>query len=145
MPPVIRRILQLSAEERRIVAEAVALTPVAATLIRTLGLERAARLLARGGRLSPPHIDSQGIAALVNASVSRVGGQCLVQALVLHGVLARRGLESTIFVGTATIDDCFRAHAWVSTGPSTSLPSTSLRAGQPYRAIWQFPRGRAAA
>jgi hypothetical protein len=48
--------------------------------------------------------------------------RCLVQALVLTGLLARRGIEGTLVIGV-TPGARFEAHAWVEHGGVPLLPT----------------------
>ena len=94
--------------------DALVLTPVAMLSVRLFGLDRAARVV--GGlftRRADSSLSPVRTAALVNFAVARLAGRCLTKALVLQAVLSRRGVESSLLVGAATIEGCFRAHAWV--------------------------------
>jgi hypothetical protein len=51
-----------------------------------------------------------------------VDSRCLVTALVLTRMLARRGIESTFVLGVRT-QPRFTAHAWVERGPTVLLPT----------------------
>jgi hypothetical protein len=51
-----------------------------------------------------------------------VDSRCLVTALVLTRMLARRGIESTFVVGVRA-QPRFAAHAWVERGPTALLPT----------------------
>jgi Transglutaminase-like superfamily len=67
-------------------------------------------------------------------AVSRLGGvvmrtlaplpsdtRCLARSLVLTGVLARRGLSSTLVIGVSPAPE-FKAHAWVEHWERPALP-----------------------
>jgi len=51
-----------------------------------------------------------------------VDSRCLVTALVLTRMLARRGIESTFVLGVRA-QPRFAAHAWVERGPTALLPT----------------------
>jgi hypothetical protein len=47
--------------------------------------------------------------------------RCLVRSLVLLGLLARRGISSTLVIGV-DVEPAFSAHAWVESGGRALLP-----------------------
>ena len=99
------------------------LTPVASLTLRIVPIARAARM-AQGILTAPAGSGRPGperIAALVRFAVSRLGGRCLTQAVVLHAILARRGIGSQVFIGAARIDGSFRAHAWLKADGSVLI------------------------
>ncbi|MDQ3643827.1 MAG: lasso peptide biosynthesis B2 protein [Actinomycetota bacterium] len=49
-------------------------------------------------------------------------GRCLMRSLVLTGLLARRGISSTLIIGVRPEPE-FSAHAWVEHGGRPLLPS----------------------
>lgn len=49
--------------------------------------------------------------------------RCLVQALVLAGLLARRGTPSTVVIGVQPTADVLDAHAWVELEGRPLLPT----------------------
>ena len=51
-----------------------------------------------------------------------VSSSCLMQSLVLCGLLARRGVRSSVVIGVRPGDD-FGAHAWVELGGRPLLPA----------------------
>jgi len=119
----------LTRQEWRVLLEAAALTPVAAAAVRGLPLPKAVDLVlivagcrrpqqAVGAGTPLPSLDR--LAALVEWSASRLGAQCLVQALVLQAVLRRRGVRSDVVLGAAPGGPAqgraasgLLAHAWV--------------------------------
>lgn len=48
-------------------------------------------------------------------------GRCLMRSLVLTGLLARRGIPSTLIIGVTPAPD-FTAHAWVEVAGEPLLP-----------------------
>ncbi len=103
----------LSGGERRLVAEAAVLSAVVSLAIR---LRTVRALLAWLDRLPASRltIDRRRAAALVEAVTARVpGATCLTRALVLYGVLGRRGAAPVFVLGTRRDDDALRAHAWL--------------------------------
>lgn len=48
--------------------------------------------------------------------------RCLVRSLVLLGLLARRGIASTLVIGV-DVEPRFSAHAWVESGGRALLPA----------------------
>jgi hypothetical protein len=51
---------------------------------------------------------------------------CLTQALALHILLRRAGLESRIHIGVAKEDGIFRAHAWVESQEQVVIGNCDL-------------------
>ncbi len=64
------------------------------------------------------------LAAAVRRVLRRVpaDSRCLVQSLVLTGLLARRGRDSTLVIGVSPVGQ-FSAHAWVERDGVALLPS----------------------
>ena len=115
----LRRAARLSAEERRLVAEAVCLSLAAAIGVRVLAPARLARRLAalRAPASAPLRMPLERAAALVAFASSFVpGSTCLTRALALAGALARRGVESRVVIGTRRAASGLEAHAWVTSG-----------------------------
>jgi len=121
----------LTLEEWCVLAEAVALTPVAAVAVRLATVPGAAAFVqalnfSRSGSHAKPRdftLAPGRLSALVEFGASRLGVRCLVQAIVLQAVLRRRGIWADVVVGTtpsvaqaaAGGDSVSRiaAHAWV--------------------------------
>ena len=61
---------------------------------------------------------------------------CFEQGLAAHWMLRRRGLESTLCYGAATIDGELKAHVWVKSGDQDVIGCES--AGD-YALIARFP------
>lgn len=70
--------------------------------------ERLARLASMAGRHGP------------------VAASCLRQALLIHGLLRRRGLQSELMIGVYRDGGGMSAHAWVELG-GVQLAQTSMR------------------
>lgn len=129
---LLARTRTLTRQEWLVLLEAAALTPVAAIAVAGLPLPRAVdfvhavsrsrrvRLSVRSG-LPPLRLDR--LSLLAGWSASRLGGRCLVQAIVLQAVLRRRGVRTEVVVGAAAgghedarrprLQREFAAHAWV--------------------------------
>ena len=56
-------------------------------------------------------------------------GRCLVRSLVLLGLLARRGMATTLVIGVRTRPD-FSAHAWIEHGGAALLPAGEMGDGR---------------
>jgi Transglutaminase-like superfamily len=114
----LRSAAALSAQEWAVVIEAFVLTPLAAVAIRSLRLDRVVGLFARG-RVRAADVDGPSplrTAALVDHVASCMFARCLVKAVVLHGVLRRRGVDSAVVLGLATGASTLGAHAWLEHG-----------------------------
>ena len=134
----------LTREEWCVLAEAVALTPVAAVAVRLANLPDAAafvqalsfgrsgsRVKRRDFTLAP-----ERLSALVEFAASRLGVRCLVQAIVLQAVLRRRGIRSDVVVGTTpSVPQAaagggsvrrIAAHAWVECEGTVLLGATGV-------------------
>jgi hypothetical protein len=108
----------LSVQEWAVVIEAFVLTPLAAVAVRSLRLDRVVELVARG---RVRETDADGLsplrtAQLVDRVASCLFARCLVKAVVLHGVLRRRGVDSVVVLGLATGASTPSAHAWLEHG-----------------------------
>ena len=126
---LLARTRALTGREWRVLIETAALTPVAAVAVRGLPLPKAVELVlacARCRRPSrpvgggPTALSADRMATLVGWGASRLGAQCLVQAIVLQAVLRRRGVRSDVVLGVAPGGPIpagapirLRAHAWV--------------------------------
>ena len=134
----------LTREEWCVLAEAVALTPVAAVAVRVATLPDAAAFVQAlnfsrsGSRAKPPDftLAPGRLSALVEFGASRLGVRCLVQAIVLQAVLRRRGIRADVVVGTtpslrqaaAGGDPVKRlaAHAWVEYEGTVLMGATGV-------------------
>ena len=70
--------------------------------------------IALGRRLARPVVRT--------LTVLPMDSRCLVRSLVLSGLLARRGVSSTVVIGVQT-DPKFQAHAWVEHRGHALLPT----------------------
>jgi hypothetical protein len=114
----LRSAAALSPQEWVVVLEAFVLTPLAAVAVRSLRLDRVVVLFARG-RVRRADVDASDplrTAALVDSVASCLFARCLVKAVVLHGVLRRRGVDSAVVLGFATGASTPSAHAWLEHG-----------------------------
>lgn len=134
-----------------VLAEALALTPVAAVAVRLATLPGAAAFVqalgvSRSGSRANPRdftVAPERLSALVEFGVSRLGVRCLVQAIVLQAVLRRRGIWADVVVGTtpsipqaaAGGDSVSRiaAHAWVEYEGALLMGATVVRYVPLYR------------
>lgn len=127
---LLRKALQLSAAERRLLAETAFLLEAVKLGMKLLPFRMLRRLLARvadvpknpsRGRSHPP---AEKIAWAVKAASQHTPGikTCLAQALVAQVLLARRGHPALLHIGVARGErGQFQAHAWVETEGGTAL------------------------
>ncbi len=103
--------------------EASVLVPLVALAVKLLGYGRTHRLLNRVaavvGRATNTDPETASLVTRVRLVIRAVklrgplSGNCLSQSLALWFMLARRGVVSTLRIGTSMEDGDFRAHAWV--------------------------------
>src|SRR4249920_263224 len=111
----LRRLPALTTSDWLLAAEVVLRTGVTAIAIRCLRVEQVLRL-ATGAPALRRRRASMPLARtvwLVTAVTGRLGVRCLTQSVVLHGVLAHRGVPSEVVIGAGLEAGRFRAHAWV--------------------------------
>lgn len=118
----------------------------AASLIRLLGLRRAARLaFDLADRLPPARespLSSVALAAAHGQMIARVAEgmpvkpRCLPRALVLAALLRRRGIAAELWLGAGT-GERFDAHAWIEIDgvPICEAGDIEVR----YRRLWHLP------
>jgi transglutaminase superfamily protein len=88
--------------------------------------EQVARL--RNGRLAcrapVPPAERRRLGAIVMRVLALIpaDSRCLARSLVLLGLLARRGVASTLVIGVRT-EPAFAAHAWIECDGEALLPS----------------------
>jgi hypothetical protein len=95
------------------------------------GVEATVERLRAGG--APPEEPADSLVSYT--AVARLGGvvlrtlaplpadtRCLARSLVLTGLVARRGLRSTLVIGVSPGPD-FKAHAWVEHWERPALPA----------------------
>jgi len=120
-----RRLAQwrsLSVAERRTLAFLAITLPVVAGMLRLVGVARTRRCLARFEGNPPVLAMTEGVmlAAERLAKLAGIAGRrgavtatCLRQAIAVHWLLRRRGLDPEIKFGVRKHDGQFDAHAWV--------------------------------
>jgi hypothetical protein len=118
----------LSAYEKGIlIAEVLATYVRARRLLSRCDLPTALRRLRGEDRPARPAATYDFTAIRLSHAVTRIlsalpiEAKCLVRSLVLTGVLARRGIESSLVIGVRS-DDEFAAHAWIEAGGRPILP-----------------------
>ena len=135
----------MGARDGRAKAAVAASLAAATLLIHTLGLRRAARIawwmadLAPARPLEmPPERLAERQAQVIAAVAERLPfkPRCLPRALVLAGLLRRRGLEGDLCLGTRIAGD-FDAHAWIEMGGRPVNEAADLDAV--YRCLWRLP------
>jgi len=110
------RFRSLRRDERRILLASVALLPIFAVGLRSMGLRRFHRLLQRAVRTPTHAADPRRMAAMVNAAarVAPLGATCLTRSLLLQWWLNRWGVASDLRIGVRMTDDgALNAHAWI--------------------------------
>jgi hypothetical protein len=117
------RLPRLTAPEIAVLAEALALCTVASAMLRVLRFSRVAPRLGRHMAESPPHQPGATGATVRRitwaiATASRIlpwKPVCLPQAVTAQWMLRRRGIQSTLYLGTDP-SKRYDAHAWVRVG-----------------------------
>lgn len=119
--------------------------PILRVALRSVGYTRTrnaiARWTARHPKRAPSRRDMETAESL--AELAKIAGRraplaatCLPQALAVHAVLRRRGLDPELRIGVRKADERFEAHAWVELAGSPlaqpgldhqPLPITSSR------------------
>lgn len=131
-----RKFLQMPATERRLLMALALLQPVASASLRLFGYKATLRGVER---LSPSHQpdrhaspselqDAQRLAELAAIAGQRgpLATTCLHQALVVHGLLRRRGLAPCLRLGVDVLERTPDMHAWVELD-GTPLAQPNLR------------------
>jgi hypothetical protein len=78
--------------------------------------------LAEGARPADPATLGLGRAVRRTLAVLPADTRCLTQSLVLLGLLARRGVRTTLVLGIESTSEAFGAHAWVEHDKRPLLP-----------------------
>ncbi|MGZ9098667.1 MAG: lasso peptide biosynthesis B2 protein [Brevundimonas sp.] len=135
----------MGARDWRAKASVAASLGAATLLIRTLGLRRSARIVwwisdrvpARP-LATPPEQLAERQAQVIAAVAERLPfkPRCLPRALVLAGLLRRRGLAGDLCLGTR-IAGAFDAHAWIEMGGRPVHEAADLNAV--FRCLWRLP------
>ena len=127
---MMRRLLQLSAEERMLLFRALLLLALVRAWLPFASLDRLERW-ARPGR-GASHSLSRIVWAVRTAVRWLPGTTCLPAALVLQRLLCAAGFESELHIGVAREGGGLAAHAWVARdgevliGDDTRTPFASL-------------------
>jgi hypothetical protein len=118
----LRRFLDLDWRQRRLLMAFLVALPVLRLALRTFGYTRTRaaieRWTARHPKRTPSQRDLEGAESL--AELAKIAGRrapltatCLPQALAVHALLRRRGLDPSLRIGVRKSGDRFEAHAWV--------------------------------
>jgi len=108
--------------EWRLLAAAAALLPLARLLLLVAPFEALHRRARRAGERRAAPAGDDRVPVAVGRAVAAAGRRvpfatCLSQALTVQFLLARRGIESTLWLGARRTDaGRFSAHAWVQCG-----------------------------
>jgi hypothetical protein len=117
------RFIHLPAPDRRDLVEAAALSTLAALLIRLFHFRRLAPRLGRHMAVSPEEQDESGrekaarVCRAIDVAARHLPWKpvCLPQAVAAQWMLRRRGISSTLYLGTDPAQ-AYHAHAWVRSG-----------------------------
>lgn len=106
----------------RLLAEVLAVYARAWVLVRRRALPDALAALRAGGAGAPAQ-NPRRLARAVTRTLKALptDSRCLVESATLVGMLARRGVDSTLVLGVRPGEE-FAAHAWVEIGGRTLLP-----------------------
>jgi hypothetical protein len=112
------KLRSLSGGQQRLLAIALLLLPVFWVTLRALGFQRFAERIDRtpaSGKAPFVFEEITAIGALVNSATFHVLGpdNCLIRSLYLLWLLRRRGVSSSLRIGTRLTDGQLKAHAWV--------------------------------
>ena len=108
--------------ERWLLLRLLVLLPASRLMLRALGYVRLRRLLERWSRMGVARsasaedlLQSEHLAGLVALAGRRglIRVTCLPQALLLHALLRRRGLQPELRIGVRKPHEAVEAHAWV--------------------------------
>ena len=117
-----RRFLALDWRERRLLVALLLALPALRIALRHVGFTRTRAVIerwtARYPKRPPSRRDMETAESL--AELAKIAGRraplaatCLPQALAVHAVLRRRGLDPELRIGVRKAEDRFEAHAWV--------------------------------
>jgi len=113
----LERLRALTPTERRLLAEALALLPVATVSLRLVGLRRTQALLQRFLRESSLRegIDAPAVARLVSIAARHgpVRATCLPASVALDSLLRRYGMRGRLRLGVRRHQGRLEAHAWI--------------------------------
>lgn len=110
----LKRFVQLSAAERRILIRVLLVVGAARTSLWVLPVEAARRVVARAAAGAAGGSVEQVVWAVRVVSRYLPGSTCLIQALAAQALLTHSGFPSQVEIGVAK-DELrrFHAHAWV--------------------------------
>ena len=123
----------LSWAERWVLAQTLALLPVAVGSLRLLGFRRTRILLLPATSSRQTRTDlpaAQSLARIVHGAApwSPLAVNCLPRAVVLCRLLGRRGLDAELRLGVGKPEGEFAAHAWVEhAGVTLGEPESTAR------------------
>lgn len=117
-----RRFVTLDWRERRLLLVLLLALPVLRVALARLGYTRTRAAIERWTdrypKRTPSRRDMETAESL--AELAKIAGRraplaatCLPQALAVHAVLRRRGLDPELRIGVRKADERFEAHAWV--------------------------------
>jgi hypothetical protein len=117
-----RRFVALDWRERRLLMALLVALPILRVALRRVGYTRTRaaieRWTGRHPKRAPSRRDMETAESL--AELAKIAGRkaplaatCLPQALAVHAVLRRRGLDPELRIGVRKADERFEAHAWV--------------------------------
>lgn len=137
MIAALRRFLALDGRDQRLLLALLVALPALRLVLRWLGYTRTRAVIehftARYPKRTPSHRDLEQAESL--AELAKIAGRraplaatCLPQALAVHALLRRRGLDPALRIGVRKSDDRFEAHAWVElAGRALSQPALDHR------------------
>ncbi len=122
MITALRRLWELDWRERRLLLALLVALPALRIALRRFGYTRTRSAIegwtARYPKRAPSRRDLETAESL--AELAKIAGRraplaatCLPQALAVHAVLRRRGLDPELRIGVRKAEDRFEAHAWV--------------------------------
>lgn len=106
---------QLTWVQRRTLLVALVLLPSFAVLLR-VGSPARFLLRQRGHETPGALADARAAARAVNLVAARLHATCLTRSLVLHRILAGRGIATMLRVGVRNEAGRVQAHAWLECG-----------------------------
>jgi hypothetical protein len=118
-----QKLRETTRQERRLLARALILLPLASAALRVVRLERLLSWLE--GRCPPPDAapdmaQARAAARMVNAAAGAgpLRASCLPRSLALWWLLRQRRIDAGLQVGVRKMDGQFEAHAWVEVNGS---------------------------
>lgn len=117
-----RRFVALDGRERRLLLGLLIALPTLRVALRCFGYARTRAAIERRTARFPRRSPSEGDLAAAEslARLAQIAGRraplsatCLPQALAVHALLRRLGLDPVLRIGVRKAEDRFEAHAWV--------------------------------